>query len=209
MHGESNQQLQIPGSSFQNHKSNFLRQEYSNAPLSALWVDSTKTDLHVYVWCGLGTRQDAFEEESEGQKKGGVLWLWPRATPPPDCRCRWCCTLTGGSWHFCMSENSACLCTRVSASLICQCRYLQLEAHWRWAIICIYAYTPFWIMDDMVCLSQGVIQTSTVLEGTVSYIVVSDFIVSRGVNSTVLGGKLLRWTESGGVGLLPSCPKGV
>ncbi len=40
--------------------------------------------------------------------------------------------------------------------------------------------------EDMVCLSQGVIQTSTVLGGTESY-----FVVSRGVNSTVLGGKLL------------------
>ncbi len=43
--------------------------------------------------------------------------------------------------------------------------------------------------DDMVCLSQGVIQTSAVLGpggGTVSY-----FIVSREPNSTVLGGKLL------------------
>ncbi len=30
-------------------------------------------------------------------------------------------------------------------------------------------------MDDMVCLSQGVIQTSTALGGTVSY-----FVVSRG-----------------------------
>ncbi len=41
--------------------------------------------------------------------------------------------------------------------------------------------------DDMICLSQGVIQTSTVLGGTVSH-----FVVSRGVNSIVLGGKLLR-----------------
>ncbi len=34
----------------------------------------------------------------------------------------------------------------------------------------------------MVCLSQGVIQTSIVLGGTVSY-----FVASREVNSTVLG----------------------
>ncbi len=40
--------------------------------------------------------------------------------------------------------------------------------------------------DDMVCLSQGVIQTSTVLGVTVSY-----FVASSGVNSTDLGGKLL------------------
>ncbi len=45
-------------------------------------------------------------------------------------------------------------------------------------------------MDNMVirgvCLSQGVIQTSTVLGGTVSY-----FVVSRGANPSVLGDKLL------------------
>ncbi len=45
-----------------------------------------------------------------------------------------------------------------------------------------YMYTP--PTDDMVCLSQGVIQTSTVLGGTVSYFVVSTGKLHRpvGVN---------------------------
>ncbi len=78
----------------------------------------------------------------------------------------------------------------------------------------IILYTPYVYTDDMdmVCLSldnmyglsQGVIQTSTVLGGTVSY-----FVMSSRVNSTVLGRKLLRGAVSRGVGLLPSCPKGV
>ncbi len=67
----------------------------------------------------------------------------------------------------------------------CKCaRWIyQVCARTLWAIP-FNVHTP--PMDDMVCLSQGVTQTSTVLGGTVSY-----FIVSRGVNSTVLGGKLL------------------
>ncbi len=56
---------------------------------------------------------------------------------------------------------------------------------------CLYWAIPFNVhtppTDDMVCLSQGVIQTIIVLGGTVSY-----FVISRGINSTVLGGKLLR-----------------
>ncbi len=42
--------------------------------------------------------------------------------------------------------------------------------------------------DDMVCLSQGVIQTSTILHGGYSEL----FGCVQGVNTTVLGGKVSR-----------------
>ncbi len=58
------------------------------------------------------------------------------------------------------------------------------HSHVQWAIPFNIHTTP---TEDMVIMSQGVIQTSTVLGGTVSY-----FVASREVNSTVPVGKLLR-----------------